>query len=66
MKFSDVNECLAVPSDDNCSFGESNLVQRWYFDTKEMKCQNFLYDIQCGSSNGNVFLTKHKCEAKCL
>lgn len=64
--FPGADSCLIKPSDDICSFGESNLVQRWYYDANESKCVSFLYDIECGSSsNGNVFLTKVKCEQKC-
>lgn len=59
--------CSVKPSDDICSFGESNLVQRWYYDVKENICFDFLYDIECGSSGnaGNVFLTHQKCEQTC-
>lgn len=61
-----LDSCKTQPSDNICSFGESNLVRRWHYSTDDYKCVEFLYDIECGNSNGNIFLTKQKCESKCM
>lgn len=66
IHFSELDLCRTQPPDNTCSFGESNMVRRWYYSANDEKCIEFLYDIECGNGDGNIFLTKQKCESKCM
>lgn len=52
--------CLAMPPEDGDCDTDTN---RWYYDSREGKCQNFMYG-DCPPT-GNDFPTKEECESNC-